>query len=55
MASEKKKSNTELLKDIQNIVDEYNEKKQEIMVMLDILDKLEIKYYNLTEQVRNKK
>lgn len=49
------KTNTELLKEIQDIVDEYNSKKEEVMVTLDIMDSLESKYHKLMEEVQEKR
>lgn len=52
---ETKKTNTELLKEIQNVADELNSKKQEVESILDIIDNLEIKYYKLVEEVKKNK
>ena len=48
------KSNTEILKEIQDIVDEYNKKKEEVLVMLDVIDALEKKHNELINEAKNK-
>lgn len=48
-----KKTNTQLLKEIQDVVDSIDKEKEEIEKRLQIIDVLEKKYYDLTEEVKN--
>lgn len=50
-----KKSNTEKLKELQDIVDEYNKKKEEVEVLLNIIDELEVKYHKIVKEIKEKK
>ena len=52
-----KKTNTQLLKEIQNLVDDIDKYKAEIETLLSVIDSLEKKYYDLTEEIKqnNKK
>ena len=47
-----KKTNNQLLKEIQNIVDDINKEKEEVEKRLQIIDSLEKKYYDLVEEVK---
>lgn len=49
---EEQKTNTQLLKEMQNVADEINRKKDEVEVILNVIDSLEIKYYNLAESIK---
>jgi len=51
--TEIKKTNTQLLKEIQDVVDSIDKEKEEIEKRLQIIDILEKKYYDLTEEVKN--
>ena len=51
---ETKKTNTELLKDAQNIADDLNKKKEEVELLLKIIDDLELQYYNVVDEIKNK-
>ena len=48
-----KKTNTEFFKEAQNTVDEINLKKEEVEVLLKIIDDLEIKYLKIREQIKS--
>jgi len=50
-----KKTNSELLIKLQNIAEEYNKKKDEIALLLDVLDNIEIEYYKVVEEIKNNK
>lgn len=52
-----KKTNTQILKEIQDIVDSIELNKKEVELLLDVIDSLEKKYYDLVEMVKqnNKK
>jgi hypothetical protein len=50
---EEKKTNTQLLKEMQNAADDLMRKKEEVEIMLKSIDELEIKYYNLAEAIKN--
>ena len=52
MENTEKKTNTQLLKEIQNVVDDLNKAKAEVETLLTIIDSLEHKYYDLTETVK---
>jgi DNA repair ATPase RecN len=47
-----KKTNTQLLKEIQDVVDDINKEKEEVEKRLQIIDSLEKKYYDLIEEVK---
>ena len=49
------KTNTEILKNIQDTVDELNRKKEEVEILLNIIDELEIKYYRLIKEIKESK
>lgn len=51
---EPKKTNTELLKQAQDIADELNKKKEEVEILLKIIDDLEVQYYNVVDEMKNK-
>ena len=55
MTQEIKKTNTEKLKELQQIADDYNKIKSEVDVLLNIMDELEIKYNNLVKEIQNNK
>ena len=46
------KSNTEIQKEIGDIVDSINKEKEEIEQKLQFIDSLEEKYFNLVEQAK---
>jgi len=48
-----KKTNTQLLKEIQDVVESINMQKEEVEKRLQIIDVLEKKYYDLIEEVKN--
>ena len=50
-----KKSKNKLLREIQDTVDKFNEKKQIVELMLMEIDDLEKKYNILIEEVKNNK
>lgn len=52
---EKVKTNTEKLKELQDLADEYNKTKEEVEVLLNILDGIEIKYNSLVKEIQNNK
>lgn len=47
-----KKTNTQLLKEAQNIIDDINKKKEEVETLLQIIDSLEKSYYNIVEEIK---
>jgi hypothetical protein len=47
-----KKTNTQILKEIQDVVDDLNKEKEEVEKRLQIIDFLEKKYYNLIEEAK---
>jgi uncharacterized protein YoxC len=49
---EEKKTNTQLLKEMQDLADELNRKKAEVEDLLNVIDGLEIKYYECAEDIR---
>jgi len=48
-----KKSNTQLLKDIQNIADDIEKKKQEVEILLQVIDNLELQFNNIIDEIKN--
>jgi hypothetical protein len=50
-----KKSKTQLLRELQNVVDEFNEKKKYVDSILDEIDLLEKKYYQLVSEIKDNK
>ena len=52
MESGTKKTNTQLLKEIQDVVDDINKEKEEVEKKLQVIDYLEKKYYDLVEEVK---
>ena len=52
---ENKKSNSQILREVQDVVDEINSKKEEVDVLLNIIDNLLVKYHSLTEEAKNNK
>jgi len=52
-----KKTNTQVLKEIQDLVDDINKSKSEVESLLTIIDNLELRYYKLIEEAKenNKK
>jgi hypothetical protein len=48
------KSNTQLLKEMQDTVAEIEKRKAEVVALLDIIDELEIKYYKTAETIKSK-
>lgn len=53
--SENKKTKTQLLRDLQDVVDSFNEKKKLVDSILEEIDILERKYYQLIEEIKNNK
>lgn len=53
METNTKKTNTQLLKEIQDVVESINKEKEEVEKSLQIIDGLEKKYYDLIEEVKN--
>lgn len=53
METQEKKSNTQLLKEIQDIADNISHKKQEVEILLNIIDNLEKTYYLKIQEVKN--
>ena len=49
------KTNTELLKEMQDLSDEHKKIKEEIEILLKNLDEVELKYSSLVEKIKNKK
>ena len=49
------KTNTEKLKEAQGIINEINKTKEEIELLLKIIDDLEIKYYDLVKEIKENK
>ena len=49
------KTNTEKLKEAQSIINEINKTKEEIELLLKIIDDLEIKYYDLVKEIKENK
>jgi hypothetical protein len=50
-----KKSKTQLLRELQDVVDEFNEKKKFVNSVLDEIDILEKKYYQLVSEIKDNK
>jgi len=48
------KSNTQLLKEMQDIAEEIAKRKEEVEVILNVIDELEIKYYKIAEEIKSK-
>ena len=46
------KSNTQLLKETQEIADEIASKKAEVELLLNVIDELEIRYYKLVDEIK---
>lgn len=46
------KTNTQLLKEMQDIAVEIEKKKAEVEVILNVIDELEIRYYQLAETIK---
>lgn len=49
---EEHKTNTQLLKEMQNMVDEINKKKLEVETILNVIDELEKRYYEIAETIK---
>ena len=49
------KTNTEKLKEAQDIINEINKTKEEVELLLKIIDDLEIKYYDLVKEIKENK
>lgn len=47
-----KKTNTQLLKEAQDVVEELNKRKEEVESLLVVIDLLEKKYYDLSEEAK---
>ena len=54
MSTETRKSNAEILKEVQAVVDEINKRKAEVEVLLQVIDNLELKYIELVEKARQR-
>ena len=50
-----KKSKTQLLRELQDVVDNFNEKKKIVDSVLDEIDILEKKYYQLVSEIKENK
>lgn len=50
---EKVKTKKELLHEMQNVADEIALKKEEVFLILNVIDELEAKYHALAEQIKN--
>jgi hypothetical protein len=50
-----KKSKTQLLRELQDVVDNFNEKKKVVDSVLDEIDILEKKYYQLISEIKENK
>jgi hypothetical protein len=46
------KTNTQLLKEMQDIADEITKRKSEVEVILNVIDELEVRYYNIAEAIK---
>lgn len=46
------KNKAELLKDMQNIATEVSKKKEEVELLLKVIDNLEKEYYSIAEQIQ---
>jgi hypothetical protein len=53
MEETQKKSKTQLLRELQDTVDKFNEKKKSVDSLLDEIDELEKRYAFLVKQIRN--
>lgn len=49
---DEKKTNTQLLKEMQDIADEITKKKSDVEVILNVIDELEIRYYKIAETIK---
>lgn len=52
--TENKKTKTQLLKDLQIIVDEFNKKKELVEILMDEIDDLENNYHSIVKKIKNK-
>ena len=50
-----KKSKTQLLRELQDVVDNFNEKKKVVDSVLDEIDILKKKYYQLISEIKENK
>ena len=51
---EENKTNTQLLKEMQDVADDLTRKKTEVELLLNVIDELEIRYYKLAETIKKK-
>lgn len=49
------KSKTQLLRELQNVVDKFQEKKRLVEDVLDEIDGLELEYKRLVKEIKNNK
>jgi hypothetical protein len=49
------KNKTQLLKELQEVVDKFNQKKQLVEVLMDEIDELEKSYHSLVKEIKNNK
>jgi len=52
METNSKKSKTQLLRELQDVVDKFNEKKRIVEVELNEIDILEKKYHSLVREIK---
>jgi hypothetical protein len=52
MEEVKKRSKTQILREIQETVDEFLQKKQLVESLLEEIDNLELKYYELQKEIK---
>jgi hypothetical protein len=52
MEEVKKRSKTQILREIQETVDEFLQKKQLVESLLEEIDSLELKYYELQKEIK---
>lgn len=48
-----KKSKTELIKELQDVVSLFNEKKELVDMLLNEIDELESKYHSIAKSIKN--
>ena len=46
------RSKNELIKDMQNIAEEIERKKDEVELIIKVIEKLELQYFNIAEEVK---
>ena len=53
--SNKKKNKTQLLRELQDVVDKFHEKKRFVETILNEIDDLEMKYHSLVKEIKDNK